>query len=163
MKRTNLIWALLLALAVAAPAIAGDGHKCTADTQTCLNEMASKLKARGWVGLEIEKDSDGMLVITFVEDESPAAGSGIREGDVLLAMNGVEFAEANWDKIKAEKETMRVGKEVTYTVKRQGCCHIKGGTQEIAVVLADIPDSVMAKWVGGHMLDHAVIEVASAN
>ena len=118
MKRTNLIWALLLALAVAAPAIAGDGHKCTADTQTCLNEMASKLKARGWVGLEIEKDSEGMLVITYVEDESPAAGSGIREGDVLLAMNGIEFAEANWDKIKAEKETMRVGKEVTYTVKR---------------------------------------------
>lgn len=164
MKRTNLIWLLALAVCVTAPAFAGDGHeKCTADTQTCLNKMASKIKERGWVGIEIDKDEAGMLVVSHVEMDSPAETSGIREGDVLMAMNGIEFGEANWEKLKAEKQAMRVGKEVTYTVKRQGCCHIKGGTQEVAVTLAEIPDAVMAKWVGGHMIEHAVIEVAVAN
>ena len=159
MKRHHLLWVLVLALALTAPGFAGNG-KCDADTQTCLNKMASALKQRGWVGLETDENDKGQAVVSFVEPDSPAMSSGFQEGDVLLALNGVELSEANHEKLAAMKQEMRVGKSLTYTVERAGCCHKAGGVKEVNVTLAEIPAAVLAKWVGGHMLDHAVIEVA---
>jgi len=160
MKKISWIWVLALGVVLATPTIAGDGYeKCTADTQTCLNMMVSNLKDRGWVGIEMEEE-DGKLTILRVEDDSPAAESGLRQGDVLLAMNGIAFSEENHDRLYEAKKNMAVGKTVTYSVDRQGCCHIKGGKSEVEVTLANIPDEIIAKWVGQHMMDHAAIELA---
>jgi C-terminal processing protease CtpA/Prc len=159
MKRQYLIAVLFLAV-VASPLVAGH-EKCTADTQTCLNKMASSIKERGWVGLEIEKTEEGALTVTRVETGSPAETAGIREGDVLLAMNGIEFSEANQEKLYEAKMSLRVGSEVTYAVEHPGCCHKKASEEAVNVTLVEIPEAVMAKWIGGHMIDHAVIEVAS--
>jgi hypothetical protein len=46
------------------------------------------------------------------------------------------------------------GNEVTYTVLRHG------KEKELAVMLGKVPEEVLAQWVGGHMLEHAVVEVA---
>jgi predicted metalloprotease with PDZ domain len=121
--------------------------------------MVSKLKERGWVGIEMDEE-DGKLAIPRVEGESPAAEAGLRQGDVLVAMNGIEFKDENQEKLYEAKKAMRVGKTVAYTVDRQGCCHIKGGKSDVEVTLASIPEEVVAKWVGGHMMDHAAIELA---
>ena len=156
MKRRHLIWVLFIAVAVAAPVVAGE--KCTADTQTCLNKMASNLKARGWVGLEVEKE-DGKLVVTAVE--GPAMEAGILAGDVLVAMDGIEFSEANHKKLYAAKKHQMAGGTTTYTVSRGGCCHTEATASEIAVKRVAVPDAVLARWVGGHMVDHAVIASAT--
>jgi C-terminal processing protease CtpA/Prc len=158
MNRRNLLLVLLLAAVVAAPSLAGG--KCTADTQTCLNKMASTIKQRGWVGVELDHNDHGRYVVTFVEQDSPAMEAGMQEGDVLVALNGIEINDQNQEKLAAAKKAMRVGKSVTYTIERAGCCHKAGGVKEVNVTLAEIPEPVLAKWIGGHMLEHAVIEVA---
>jgi C-terminal processing protease CtpA/Prc len=159
MRRRQWIWLLVLAVAAGAPLFAGgDSKKCSEDTQTCLNHMVAKLQARGWVGIELDTHakSAGKLVVTEVEPDSPAMRAGIKPGDVLLAMNGIEFGdEANKKKLHKVKKSMAVGDQVTYTVQR------KGKTKDVAVTLGKIPDEIIAKWVGGHMMEHAVIEVAS--
>ena len=76
-------------------------------------------------------------------------------------MNGIEFSEKNEEKLYEAKMSMRVGKELTYTVAHPGCCHRKPTEEAVRVTLAEIPDPALAKWIGGHMIDHAVIEVAS--
>jgi C-terminal processing protease CtpA/Prc len=162
MKSYRWTWVLVLALALAVPSLAGEDYKCGEDTQACLNKMAAKLKERGWIGIEIDKDEQsGAMTVVKVEEDSPAMEGGFREGDVLKALNGIDFSEDNEAKLQKAWAAMKVGNEVTYTVDRQGCCHIKGGRTEVAVVLAPIPEEIMAKWIGNHMLrGHAAIEVA---
>lgn len=128
---------------------------CTADTQFCLNKMAAKLRNKGWVGIELENADSGVLTVTRVEYDSPASAAGLQAGDVLLALNGVSFGDEQvWDK---NKDVMLAGNTITYTVNRDG--HKK----DVSIELASIPDEIMAKWIGRHMLDHASVEMAQAN
>jgi C-terminal processing protease CtpA/Prc len=156
MNTSRWIPALLLAAVVAVPALAGgsDCSKCTENTQACLDAMVAKLQHRGWVGVELDKDDYGKLTVTDVIPDSPAQRAGLRDGDVLVALNGVEFGEKNKKALHAVKKEMAVGKTITYTVKRDGY------KKQIDVTLGKVPDEVLAAWVGEHMLDHSAIEVA---
>jgi len=172
----NKLWICLLVLLVlaAVPAWAGGSgcngkpaaegaaqtaskdHGCTADTQYCLNTMATKLKNKGWVGIELDVDeTSGVMSVTRVENGSPAQAAGMREGDVLLALNDIRFDSEDKEQLHAVKSKMKVGSSVIYTVERDGY------EKKVDVTLAAIPDDIMAQWVGQHMLGHATIEVAS--
>ena len=72
MKKASMIIALAACLALALPALAGEGHGCTASTQDCLNMMATHMKNKGWLGVELEKDGSGLLAVTRVVPGSPA-------------------------------------------------------------------------------------------
>jgi len=135
---------------------AGDKKEgCTADTQICLNKMAAKLRAKGWVGIELENSDSGVLTVTRVEYDSPATRAGLQAGDILVALNGVAFSDEQvWDK---NKDAMRVGNTITYTVERDGY------KKEVNIELAQLPEEIMAKWVGRHMLEHASMEMAQMN
>ncbi len=135
---------------------ASKAHDCTADTQYCLNKMATKLKNKGWVGIELDVDeTSGVMTVTRVENGSPAQEAGMREGDVLLAMNSIRFDSEDKEQLHAAKKQMTIGSQVSYTVERDGY------KKKLDVTLAAIPDDIMAQWVGQHMLGHATIEVAS--
>jgi predicted metalloprotease with PDZ domain len=153
MKRVIPIVALALLL-VAVPASAGDSKKCTESTQVCLDGMVKHFETRGWVGLELESAETGELTITKVEPDSPAKAAGLREGDKLVALNGIRFSEENKEAMKAAQAKMTIGATVTYTVDRGG------KNLDVDVTLQKIPDDVMAKWVGRHMLEHSSVEVA---
>jgi hypothetical protein len=161
MKITRWILVLAVAVALSGVLFAGEGHnKCTEDTQTCLNMMAAKLKNLAWTGIEMDQDEEtGKLTVTKVIPDSPAMEAGFQEGDVLMALNGIEYGEDK-EKMYEARKTLQIGDEVVYTVGREGCCHKKGGDTELTVTLGELPDDVMTAWVGNHMLDHAVIEVA---
>lgn len=160
MNKIRTVLALVAVVALAAPLFAGD-YKCSEDTQTCLNMMAAKLKNYGWVGIEMDQDEEsGKMTVTKVIEDSPAMEAGFQEGDVLFAMNGIEFGEDNKEKIYAARKELGVGSEVTYTVDRAGCCHKKGGKIDLTVALGKLPEDVMMAWIRRHMLDHAVVEVA---
>ena len=96
MRRRHWIWILVLIVSVAAPAFAGDhAKKCGDDTQACLNKMVAKLKARGWVGVELDKSEkkEGAYVVSMVNPDSPAMKAGIKTGDILVAMNGIPLGD----------------------------------------------------------------------
>jgi serine protease Do len=72
---------------------------------------------RGWLGVAVD-DRDGGVAIASVDRNGPAARSGIRAGDVVLAING--------DKIESSRGLIRAvavvppGNNVRITVRRQG-------------------------------------------
>ena len=157
MSRRIVLWTLVLAVALALPLAAGEGHKkCDGDPQACLNKLAAKFKDRGWVGVELDHNKDGSMTVLEVIDGSPAQAAGLKSGDVLLAINGVKFGDKSNEKLKAEQKAMKVGNTIKYTVKR----HDK--TKDVAIRLAPIPEEVMYAWVGQHMMNgHTTIEIAS--
>jgi predicted metalloprotease with PDZ domain len=154
MKRTILTVAVVLLIATL-PAVAGpDSKKCPAETQDCLNKMVQKFQSRGWVGIELDSDDTGALTVTRVEPDSPGKAAGLKVGDVLLALNGIRFSKENKEAMKGAQSKMTVGATITYTVDRAG------RNMDLDVTLGAIPEAVMAKWIGRHMIEHASITVA---
>jgi C-terminal processing protease CtpA/Prc len=153
--------AFLLAIAVLLmPATVAGEEKCTSDTQACLTKMVEKLKNKGWVGINLDKADDG-LVITAVEDNSPAQRAGLQKGDVLLALNGISYADDNHDKMAQTKKLFTPGNTITYTISRPDCKNHKACKKDVDIELASLPDEILAKWVGSHMIDHAGVALAS--
>jgi predicted metalloprotease with PDZ domain len=157
MKKMKTLLSLVAVVALTVPAFAGgDYEKCASGTQECLDKMSAKMQNKGWVGVELEKNEDnGSMSITRVVPGSPAETAGLHDGDVIVAMNGLAFGdEANHEKLSKVWQSLTPGKDVTYTVNRHG--HDK----DVTVTLANVPDDVMASWVGRHMLEHAAVDVA---
>ena len=127
------------------------------DTQACLNAMAAKFKGRGWAGVSLDW-SEGMLAIKEVHKGTPAEKAGVKPGDVLVAINGIEYAEENYAKIGEFESQMKPGKTFTYTISH------KGKKRDVTVTLAEMPMEVVAAMVGAHLVtDHAVVEIATAD
>jgi len=147
MKRAIGVLAVVMIMGMSVPATAGDANKCSASTQD---------SNRGWVGIEMDdKGGVGMMVITKVIDASPAEKAGFKVGDALVAVNGVTFSEDNEKQLEDIKYSMTPGADFTYTVSR------KGSKVDLDVELGSIPDHVKAQWIGGHMMDHAELQMAS--
>ena len=72
---------------------------------------------RGWLGVSVD-DRDGGVTIANLDRNGPAAKSGIRPGDVVVAING--------DRIESSRGLIRAvagvppGNSVRITVRRQG-------------------------------------------
>ena len=136
-------------------ALAGEGYKCTASTQECLDKMAAKMQKSGFVGVELETDeATGGYEITRIIPGSPAEESGLEAGDVLIALNGARIGEDNHKAVKKAKKDWAPGQEITYTIQRGG------SDREVNLTLAPMPADVLAKWIGQHMMDHAQVDVA---
>lgn len=151
MKKALVLICALALVATVAPLAAGEG-KCTEDAATCLRHMAEKLKTRGWVGLELDYAEDGAMVVKEVIADSPAQAAGFQAGDLLAALDGVAYGEENKEALKAAYAKVVPGNTVTYTVRRGG------ESVDLPVELAKIPETVMAQWIGHHMLANHVEE-----
>jgi serine protease Do len=72
---------------------------------------------RGWLGVSVEDRDDGVTIATL-DRNGPAAKSGIKAGDVVIAING--------DKIESSRGLIRAvavvppGNSVRVTIRRQG-------------------------------------------
>ena len=151
MRQFRSLLLVAAALAIAGPSMAGE--KCTASTQECLDYMATQMKDSGWVGIELDNSDHGM-VVTKVVPNSPAEASGMQSGDVLFAMYGIEFSEANQEQLKEARKEWKPGQAVEYTIKRDGV------DKKINLTLATMPADVLAQWIGRHMMEHATIDTA---
>ncbi len=154
MKRSWFILAIAaLALSVVS-VVAGEGYKCDASTQDCLDQMAASLQKKGWVGIKLDETDDGRHQVTEVIADSPAVRAGFKSGDILVAMDGIWLGEDNHEKVMKARKAQHPGSKVTYTVERYG------KNTELKVKLAKVPQDVLAQWIGGHMLAHADVEIA---
>ena len=145
------IGAAALVAVIAVPTFAGEGKKCSYGTQECLDHMAVKMKSNGWIGVEIDvNETSGVYEVTKIVDDSPAQAAGLKIGDVLFALNGIEIAkEENQEALQKVRAEMKPGSSVTYTVKSDGT------DREVKLTLAPMPADVLARYVGQHMLEHA--------
>ena len=150
LRRCLVLIALGGAFAGAAD-LAGDYVKrCPMPLQECLEKMSSALKTSGWVGIEFDDTllPEGGYKVVKVVPGSPAANAGLQPGDVLSALNGVQFAENNSAALAKARKEWKPGQSVTYTIKRQGV------DRQITLTLAPMPADVMARWIGEHMKAH---------
>jgi predicted metalloprotease with PDZ domain len=155
---TTLILALMLPVM---PVWAGDeGHKqCPGDAADCARQMKEKFKERGWVGINMDyHEEKGVTVISNVVAHSPAEKAGFEVGDILLGLNGVDYTEENSEALKTEYASFKPGSRATFKVKRGG------EAMDIEVELEQIPQAILAQWVGQHILEahQGEAEVADA-
>ena len=156
MKKFLTLTAMLLLAAV--PADAGDYGKCEASTQECLDHMAAKMQGSGWVGVELDEvENSDAKEVTKVVSGSPAEEAGLEAGDLLLAINGVDFSEANKEKLGAMWKSVKPGDEVTWTMSRNDY------DRKVTITLGRMPADLLARYIGQHMLEHAAVEMASAD
>jgi S1-C subfamily serine protease len=141
MKRTVSFLALALTLGFGSAALAG-GEKCAHASKEAHKEKAAKMAAHGWIGIETEKDeATGAYRVAKVAPGSPAAQAGFQPGDTLVALNGVALTAENKEAVKKAKSSLGVGKQVTYTVARNGA------QQKLTATLAPVPEEVLARWM----------------
>ena len=67
---------------------------------------------------QVRLQADAGVVILGIARNSPAARSGLRLGDVILAMNGREIREA--DEVQQLVEETAVGDAIAMTLNRNG-------------------------------------------
>ncbi|HEV8201449.1 MAG TPA: PDZ domain-containing protein [Candidatus Polarisedimenticolia bacterium] len=125
----------------------GPKEKCPYTTQDCLNHMASRLKASGWIGIEYEPAEGGTITVQKVVPGSPAEKAGLQPGDLLFSINGVEIRNENNQALM--KIDRRPGQTLHYVVKRNGVA------KPVDIVLGQWPADLLAKYIGEHMLEHA--------
>jgi C-terminal processing protease CtpA/Prc len=155
MKTLSSILSLAVLLGLAAVGLAGGDYKCDQPAQSCLDAMAAKYAERGWLGIETEKAGDAYAVSEVVAG-SPAEAAGFRTGDVLVALNGIDFNSGDKNELKKVKSSLHPGTKVKYTVRRAG------GETQLVATLGAVPEEVLAQWVGEHMLDqHSHVRVAA--
>lgn len=143
-----------LALALIMPVVplwAGEeGHKNCPDTaDNCAKTMKEQFKERGWVGINMEYDKEQeVTVISNVVSNSPAERAGFERGDALKGLNGVAYTEENEQLLKAEYATFKPGTTAIFKIERDG------KPVDIKVELEQIPQAILAQWIGQHILEY---------
>jgi C-terminal processing protease CtpA/Prc len=157
MKRIILITVLTaVLLTMAAALFAGDNPGCTLSPEECLKKLNAKFASVGWLGIEAGKADNDRRTVVRVVSGSPAEAAGFQAGDVLVALNGLDFSEANKPALVKVKKGLGPGSEVTYTVLRQGA------RKDIRVKLAPIPDDIKTQKINEHMKkEHGIQSPAS--
>jgi hypothetical protein len=72
----------------------------------------------------------------------------MRPGDELVSFDGIAYTAENREAIYQRFTAHRPGDELVIVVRRDG--------RELAlpVTLAPVPESVMAQWIGQHVMTH---------
>ena len=153
MKKNRSLLAIVAAVALITPVFAGEGEgeKCSYETQTCLNYMADHLKTQPYIGIDLDYDENGGATVSEVTPQGPAQAAGFKVGDRLVTINGVDFSDK--EALHAEWTGLKAGQQASVKVERNGAI------RKLAVTLAVMPDEVIARQVGTHMLEHATVDI----
>jgi C-terminal processing protease CtpA/Prc len=142
MKQAVSLLVLSSILSMAPAAFAGGGKECSHEGKAAHSAKVAEMKSHGYLGIETKKDeANGTWSVAKVAAGSPAEQAGFRAGDVLVSLNGVALRADNKEAVKKAKAGLGVGKQVTYTVARNG------QSQNLTATLAPVPEAVLAQWI----------------
>ncbi len=88
---------------------------------------------RGWIGLSIGQNDDERIEIIGVDAESPAELAKLKEGDIVLSLDGVEIATTA--KLASEIRKRKPGEDVAVRIERDG------KPMEVKVKLGEYPEN----------------------
>lgn len=96
-------------------------------------EIKNKGKVEhGWLGVSIAEDREGKVVITYVEEKSPAELAKLQEGDRIIKIEGKEVKSS--DQLVSEIRSRRPGQDINLTIERNG------KLKEVKVKLGALPE-----------------------
>lgn len=142
MKRMLTVTAATaLVLAFAVPAFAG-GAGCDHASNASAAAMhdCSDAKSSAWSGAWLQRGSSGAITVAEVAKGSPAYRSGLRAGDIVLAVNGYDLSNAEQRETCANKAECSVGRSVSYKVQRGSSTHV------LKFKLAKMPANATARF-----------------
>jgi serine protease Do len=73
---------------------------------------------RGWIGLSIGQNENDRIEVVGVDAESPAELAKLKEGDLILALDGKEIESASM--LASEVRKRKPGDDVTVKIERDG-------------------------------------------
>ncbi len=98
------------------------------------SEIRDKGKVqRGWIGMSIGQNDDERIEVVGVDEESPAELAKIKEGDIILALDGKEIASPSM--LASEIRKRRPGEDVVVKVERDG------KPMDVKVKLGEYPEN----------------------
>ena len=154
---TTLTLALIIPVM---PLWASDEKKdsqCPETAAACAEAMKEQFSKRGWVGINMDYDKEThATVISNVVAHSHAEKAGFEKGDILRGLNGVDFTEENEKFLKEQYASFSPGRTASFKVERAG------KMLDLEVELESIPKSIMAQWIGQHVMDYHKAEAELA-
>jgi predicted metalloprotease with PDZ domain len=133
------LWIALILLA--ATPVAAAEPKCPLEVGACLHEFG-KMRERGRLGIEVETDSAGVKTIRGVTPGGPAERAGVKIGDVLERIEGLDQR-----RYVAGKAGWKNPPPANVKVRRNG------RLESIEVVPEPISDQQFARMIGVHMVE----------
>lgn len=122
MKKLVFPVVALLAVALAVPAFAGGGQcssKSSATAASAKGGSCSSAKSTAWAGAWLQRSATGSVVVTEVAANSPASRSGLRAGDIVLAVNGTKLGgRSGSGELCPDGSVCTIGSSVAYQVQR---------------------------------------------
>ncbi len=154
-----ILGSMAFVLLAQVPALAAaEYEKCKQEATVCARDMATALKKKGWMGITFDYDEEaGQVVLEEVFKGSPAEAAGLEAGDILLVLNGIAYTDESEKALIETYKGMRPGATMTYEIERDG------QRLEIEVTIGEIPDYIIAQWVGKHMLEYHPAEEAAVD
>jgi len=134
--------AVVFALALTIPAFAG-GSQCAHEKASAAGADAQAScvgKATAWSGAWLRYSPTGQVIVADVAKGSPAARSGLKSGDIVLAVNGYRLSNDSERATCASKADCNVGSAVTYMVQRGNA------TKSLKFTLAKMPANANARF-----------------
>jgi predicted metalloprotease with PDZ domain len=90
---------LLAALLATTVAVCAEEAKCSSTARECDQQIRKMLSGRRYLGATIAETNPGLLIKAVVAN-GPAARSGLRTGDRLIAVNGKSLTQATASEFK---------------------------------------------------------------
>jgi S1-C subfamily serine protease len=130
-----------LVLAAALPASACDQNKTSATAAGAgMGSCSGMSHSTAWAGAWLQRSQDGALTVAAVAEGSPAARSGLKKGDIVLAVNGHDLSSASSGHMCAGGASCAIGSSFAYTVQRGK------STKVVKVQLEKMPAEATARY-----------------
>jgi S1-C subfamily serine protease len=101
--------------------------------QSITSEIREKGKvSRGWVGISFAQNENGQVEVEEVEKDSPAELAKIKEGDILVSIDGKKIASSPM--VVSEIRSRKPGQDVNFEIQRDG------KAVEVKVKLGEYPE-----------------------
>ncbi len=110
---------LILVALVAAISIRADEPRCGASARECDQQIRKFLAGRRYLGATIEEHNPGLFIKSVAVD-GPAARSGLKPGDRLIAVNGRSVTQASTRELKQLLADARETGRLFLIVSRHG-------------------------------------------